>query len=551
VSRLEDIDFSAAQALTLPRLLQRRAEETPDAIAVRSVTGHLTFGAWARRANHLARILEEMGIAPDLRGERVLIWMSNEDATQFVAAFQAILATGAIVVPLDDRMSALDVRRIIDQTEPQALVVSHAIYGNLGADACRELGLGPLPEDPAEVDVVAFSDGRVRDVVRWDLGEADGFSGGLSDRALPGDDAFIAFTSGSTGQPKGALLTHGGASAYAERVVNFIYARPRNVERLMAGDVVQSPIPLYTTASLIENFYPTILSGCTLLYEGRRFDPAASEATMAAAGTTIYNGAPAHAAMMCALPPGEHEAARPQMMIVGGSALTRSLYSQMRERWPSAAIANWYGLNETGPGQTLNFGEDIERDPGSIGRPVWPTQLRIAGGDARQVPDGLEGELWLRAPGQISRYFRNPEATAQRVQDGWIRTGDRAVRGEDGLIRLLGRNEDRINRGGFKFYPAEIEDVLEQHEAVVEAAAFGIPHPLLGEDAVAVVALAPDNRVGEEELRDFCRGRLARNKVPSRIVFVDQLPRNQYAKVIRREVRVQYERAVAHEPEPA
>jgi len=336
------------------------------------------------------------------------------------------------------------------------------------------------------------------------------------------------------------VWTQSSICQYAERVAHATYALPRDGASLNETDVLQSPIPLHTAASLIENLYPMVLSGCTLIFEGRRFDPAASEERMAAMGTTIYNGVPPHFALMCQLPRSRPEAS-PQLMLTSGSAITADLYGRMRERWPRTAIANWYGLNESGPGQTLNHGADMERAPGAIGRPLPPTEIRIVDADRRPVQQGVQGELLMRAPGQMREYFRNPEQTAKRFHEAWLVTGDHAVMDEDGLIHVVGRNEDRINRGGFKFYPAELEATLEAHEAVREAAVVAVPHDVLGSDAVAFVVPAQDGYADEDALRQHCRASLAANKVPARIIFVEALPRGAYGKVIRRELLAQYE----------
>ncbi len=182
--------------------------------------------------------------------------------------------------------------------------------------------------------------------------------------------------------------------------------------------------------------------------------------------------------------------------------------------------------------------------PEAIGRLLWPAEARIVGDRLDDVADGVEGELWLRAPGQIEGYFRNPEQTAKRLHDGWLRTGDRAVRDASGLYHAVGRSEDRINRGGFKFYPIEIESVLEEHEAVREAAVVAIPHPVLGHDVAAFIVPATGHSVTEDELRAHCRAQLAPNKVPAHVLFSDTLPRNAYGKVMRRELARRHEQSV-------
>jgi long-chain acyl-CoA synthetase len=524
--------FETASEMTAPELFEQRTAETPEALAVRAVVDELTFREWRLRSAGVRELLEDFRA---VRGERVALWMTNDEAASYVCALQAVLDAAAMSVALDDRLALPEARRILHEAEPRALLISRLVAARLGDEGLAELGLTGFhsAEAAGEVFALPMADATVVGApIAWD---ASMTAARRPSPARAADSAMIAYTSGSTGTPKGPVWTQSALCQYAERVAHATYADPRGGKALSRADVLQSPIPLYTTASIIENLYPMVLSGCTLVYEGRRFDPAASEQRMATYGTTIYNAVPPHYALMGELPP--TPGAAPELMLSGGSAITADLYRRMRARWPSTAIANWYGLNESGTGQTLNYGEDMERAPGSIGRPIWPTEVRIVD-DGGTVEQGEEGELWMRAPGQMTEYFRNRAETEKRLRGDWLRTGDRAFIDEDGLIHVVGRGEERINRGGFKLYPAEIEAALEEHEAVREAAVAAIPHPVLGEDVAAFVVASA--RVDEGTLRDHCRRRIAANKVPSRIIFVAELPRGAYGKVLRRELVARY-----------
>lgn len=528
-----ETSFETASRMTVSELFEQRTAETPEALAVRTVLVELTFGEWRARSASVRELLEDFGA---VRGERVALWMTNDEAAAYVCALQAVLDAAAVSVALDDRLALPEARRILDEAEPRALLISRLVAARLGDEALVELGLAGfhLAETAGEVFALPTADATVVGApIAWD---ASMTAARTPSQARAADSAMIAYTSGSTGTPKGPVWTQSALCQYAERVAHATYADPRAGKPLGKADVLQSPIPLYTTASIIENVYPMVLSGCTLIYEGRRFDPAASEQRMATYGTTVYNAVPPHYALMSELPP--TPGAAPELMLSGGSAITADLYRRMRARWPSTAIANWYGLNESGTGQTLNYGEDMERAPSSIGRPVWPTEVRIVDDHGRTLEQGEEGELWMRAPGQMTEYFRNRAETEKRLHGDWLRTGDRAFLDEDGLIHVVGRGEERINRGGFKLYPAEIEAALEEHEAVREAAVAAIPHPVLGEDVAAFVVASA--QVDEQALRDHCGRRIAANKVPSRIVFVAELPRGAYGKVRRGELVARY-----------
>jgi acyl-CoA synthetase (AMP-forming)/AMP-acid ligase II len=537
--RTRDTTFEQVSSMTLPELFERRVEETPDALAVRSVQGDMTFGDWWMRGLSIAELLRSS--FGSLRGERVALWFTNDEARTYVAALQSVFEAGAISMGLDDRYAVPELQRLFDLAEPRVLVMGPQLAERLGPEGFEELGLETSPPASGwDALALPIAGRRVAGApTAWAAGDADG-SLTPSRVAAPADDAMIAFTSGSTGTPKGPIWSQAAICQYAERVSHCTYAVPRAGKALTERDVLQSPVPLYTAASLIENVYPTVFSGCELVFEGRRFDAAASEERMARHGTTVYNGVPAFFAMMCDLPE-RRPGAAPELMIMSGSALTEGLYRRMRERWPTTQVANWYGLNESGSGQTLNHGPDMERHPSSIGRPLPPTEIRVVDADLNPVAAGTEGDLLMRAPGQMREYFRSPEQTAERFRGDWLFTGDRAFEDEDGLFHIVGRNEDRINRGGFKFYPAEVVSALATHDAVQEAAVIAVPHDVLGQEAIAFVVKTEGGDVDGESLRRYCRTQIAPNKAPAEVIFIDDMPRAAYGKVNRRKLLELYE----------
>lgn len=537
--RTDQITLDQAGQMSVPQLFRARVEETPGKLAVHTVQGAMTFADWQRRSNGLSLHLRDT--IGGLRGERVCLWMTNDEAANFVSGLQSIFDHGAVSVALDDRFSAPEAARILQESDAKALLIGPQVAERLGEDGLGQLGISGW--DPGAGDwaagVVPVAAGAVAGKPEFWVAEAAGEEE-FEPLASPGDMALIAWTSGSTGAPKGAVWKSSDIVQYAERVANATYSVPRGDRSLGGEDVLQSPIPLHTAASLIENIYPTVYAGCELIFEGRRFNAEESEQRMEAHRTTIYNGVPAMYALMCNLER-EHRDARPELMVTSGSPITADLYRRMRERWPSAQVANWYGLNESGTGQTLNHGADMERAPGAIGKPLEPTEVRVVDTDLQPVPAGTEGDLLMRGPGQMTEYFRNPEQTAARFRGDWLFTGDRVVAEEDGLLHVVGRNEERINRGGFKFYPAEIESALEEHEGVREAAVIAVPDPIMGQDAVGFVVLSGDGDLDEDALRAHLRERIAPNKVPGRIILVDEFPRGAYGKVIRRKLLERYE----------
>ncbi|CAM3813070.1 class I adenylate-forming enzyme family protein [Castellaniella denitrificans] len=539
---LKTLDFGSAGKLTLPELLEKRAQATPDAIAVRSPVGSLSFGEWLADARAVAALIRRSGAYRP--NTPVLVWVDTADARKVVAAQHGVLDSGCIVAPLDDRLSVAEVRRFAQDVAATAVIVSRGLLSSRKDEELREFVPDGLPAGGDPLDLLLFAaqgdafglvasveDGKDRPAAAVPSGGA---------RPGPDDCALLAFTSGTTGRPKAAMITHGGCVQLAERMVNGVFAAPRGGRPVGPDDAIQSPVPAYLPTSIVNTLYAAVLAGCPLSYRGRRFDPEAEEREMALAGTTIYAGAPAHYAMMCQRPASDDSRnARVQVMTASGAPMTAALYRSMRERWPRAAVANWYALNETMVGQTLNFGRDMDLDPTAIGKPVWPTELAVVDESGKPCAPGESGEVLLRAPGQMVGYYLNEAETARRIDaDGWVHTEDIGFVGEeDGLLRITGRKSDRINRGGFKFYPAEVEEVLLGHEDLADAAVLAIPDPILGQDLVAMVVAADGGRApAEADVRAFCQSRLSRNKVPSRVYFVDRLPRSGFGKVVKKEL---------------
>lgn len=543
--RVADLDFEAAGKLLLTDLLQARVAETPDAVALRSPSGAWTFAEWLHRSAVVGSVLGE---AARLEADScVLVWVDTADSREVAGALHGVLHAGAIAAPLDDRLSAPEVLRFATDTEARAAIVSRGLLLREGL-AAEDALPGAREGDLLVVPILGGALQAARALAVPDAGE--GTAARAAVRRAPGDCAFLAFTSGSTGRPKAAMITHGGSVQLAERMANAVFAAPRGGRRLGPDDFIQSPIPAHLGTSVANNLYPTAFAGCALGYRGRRFDPAASEREMVEHGTTIYNGAAAHFAMMCQSPETDLTGrVAVEVMIASGSPMTRALYDAMRRRWPAVSVANWYALNETMVGQTLNCGPGMEADPTAVGSVVWPTELRIADDAGAELAAGEEGEILLRSPGQMIGYYLRPEETAERIVDGWIRTGDLGrIDGGDGMLRITGRIGDRINRGAFKFYPAEVEEVLAAHPAVADVGVIGVPHPTLGQDVAAFVVLrqcdgAPADPM--EELQRYCRTRLSRHKVPAHFRVADSLPRNNFGKLVRRELLSRWEEDAA------
>jgi acyl-CoA synthetase (AMP-forming)/AMP-acid ligase II len=421
-------------------------------------------------------------------------------------------------------MAPPELLHMIEWTEASALVAQPRLAPQLAA-----IGTPPVP-DGGDLCVLSLSS---------PLGAASWCSVDVAHlpdvqqpiRAQPELSGLLTFSSGSTGAPKGIEIGQGTLVQVGERVARSVFGAPQGKACIDLDDTVQTPIPVYTASVILNGMAPCLWGGSRLVLEDARFDPVASQRRMVQYGSTIVNAAPAHYWMMTEHDPPDGAALEPRLVVAGGSPLTRSHYERMRARFPKSSILNWYALNETVAAQTISYGPDMERDPTSIGRPVWPTEVRVVDENGGTAPTGSIGELWMRCPAQMMGYFKAPDITAETMVEGWIRTGDLASIGPDGLIRIAGRAKEWINRGGFKFYPAEVVDALTEHPLILEAAVIGVPHPALGQEAVAFVVCRGEADLTASEVRDWCRTRVARNKVPTQVWFLDSLPRNSYAKV--------------------
>lgn len=521
---IRTIGRTESHTLTVPHLLEIRAAELGDAVAFRGVDGDLTYGAWMAQAVRLAEMMRtELGVRC---GDRVFLWFGNDGASAYWTSYVATGLLGAITVSLDDRLSMREVNRLIAEAAPSAMIVSGRLSSNLGADS--------ESAEPTNADAVLYCSSipglGMTPRLRFTLNRADlGVATQVTIDARPDQVASIAYTSGTTGRPKG--VKQGGLVPYMERVANEIWALPRRGAPVTAEDVIQSPIPTYTAPY---NVLTAVFAGARAVLEGRRFDPRLSERLIASEGTTIYNGAPAHYLMMSeAELPSDGPPRRLSLLVSGGSGFSKAVHERMQARWPGAAIVNWYGLNECG--NLIHFGEDLRRNPTAIGRPISGVDVKVLAADGSMAAPGEPGELCI-SDGAFLGYFNRPDLDREKYVDGWFRTGDVVTQTESGILTLVGRNEDRINRGGFKFYPAEIEDAALEHPAVAEAAAIGVDHPTLGQDAVLFVVAKADQELTVADMRSFLGQRIARNKVPSQVLFRDALPRNSYGKVVRRQL---------------
>ena len=347
----------------------------------------------------------------------------------------------------------------------------------------------------------------------------------------PSDDdlAVIAYTSGTTGKPKGAMLSHGNLKANLDQMAQ---------ATLLAhgeDDVVLLALPLFHIYAL------NVILGLTLRVGGaavlmERFDPVASLDAVERHGVTILFGAPPMFVAWLNTPGAERADLSSVRLAISGAAPLPGMVLEDFKRKLGITIWEGYGLTETSPGVTSNAMGDVAK-PGSIGKPLPGVDVRIVDAHGEDVEEGDPGEILVRGPNVFKGYWRQDEASDEAIRDGWFRTGDVGYADEQGYIFLVDRKKDLIIVSGFNVYPREVEDALYRHPKVADVAVIGVPHPYTGEAVKAFVVLKPGDRATEEEILDFSRKYLARFKCPGSIEFVSELPHLPTGKVLKRALR--------------
>ena len=496
------------QRINLARLVEAHDD---DRVALISRGVETTYGELRDQIGRLRGGLAGAGIG---LGDRVAILCGNNP--YFVVSYLATIGLGATAIPLNPNSPAHEVERELDVVEPDMMIVGPsavATWGHVDPDAVAKIG------------TVVFAEGDVPEGVRSldDLLTAD--PAPIVD-VEPDHVAAMMFTSGTAGPPRAAMLSHHNLLANIEQDLT---AR----DHILEGDIVYGVLPMFHIFGLNVMLGVGLTVGATLVLV-QRFDPATAVHSIVKRQVTVVPGAPP---MWIAfshfdeLPADTFASVR--LAVSGASRLSPVVAERMRERF-DLEIHEGYGLTEASPVVTSSAG--IKGRPGSVGRVLRGQEVRLVGDDGEEVPVGDAGEVWVRGENVFLGYLDEPEATARVLVDGWLRTGDIATVDDDGYLYLVDRAKDLIIVSGFNVFPGEVEQVLQSHPDVLEVGVLGVPHPHHGEAVKAYVVVEDGADIDEDQLIDHARDYLARYKCPSKVMFVDQLPRNAGGKLIRREL---------------
>jgi fatty-acyl-CoA synthase len=502
--------------------LSRHALMQPHATALRHLGRTTTWADLDRRVSALAGALHRRGVR---FGDRVLILMLNR--TEFVESFLAANRLGAIAVPVNFRMTPPEIAFLVSDCDA-AVVVTEPVLAAV-ATAVRDL-------EP-RLETVIVADAATDDSV---LGYEDllAESGDPAPLVDIEDDspALIMYTSGTTGRPKGAVLTHNNLAGQA---MTFLFTSGSDIN----GDVGFIGVPLFHIAGIANMIIGMLLGLPTVVYPLGDFDPRALLDVLEAEKVTGIFLVPAQWQAVCAEQKANPRQLRLRTLSWGAAPASDTLLRAMSETFPGTQILAAFGQTEMSPVTCMLLGDDAIRKLGSVGKVIPTVSARVVDDDMNDVPVGQVGEIVYRAPTLMAGYWNNPKATAEAFAGGWFHSGDLVRQDDEGYIWVVDRKKDMIISGGENIYCAEVENVLAAHPAIVEVAVIGRSHEKWGEVPVAVVVergAVSDKPLEMADLDAFLTERLARYKHPKALEIVDALPRNPAGKVLKTELRSRF-----------
>ncbi|PIC64485.1 long-chain fatty acid--CoA ligase [Sporosarcina sp. P13] len=514
--------------MNLVSSVHETAQTKPQKIAYRFMGKDTTYAAFDLSVSLFASALKDLGVN---EGDKVAFLLGN--TPHYLISLYATMRIGATAVPINPLYTPDEISFILENSDAKVVIaidqllplvevasqtfpmIENFIVCEMGPDAGEKLA---TLADHIKTKVHAFTTlmkqaKPLSEIVTVDENES----------------AVILYTSGTTGYPKGAMLSHKN-----------IYSNARDVGDYLGfseNDRIVATLPLFHVFALTVVANAPLLKGATILLEPR-FSPGDIFTLIREQKATVFAGVPTMYNFLYQYPEGKTEDFETiRLSISGGSSLPVSLLHDFEEKF-QVRVSEGYGLSEASPVTCFNP-LDRERVPGSIGTNIMNVENKIVNEMGEEVPVNEVGELIVRGPNVMIGYYKQPEETAAAIRDGWLYTGDLARRDENGYFYIVDRKKDMIIVGGFNVYPREVEEVLFSHRDIVEAAVVGIPDTNFGEEVHAYVVLKEGSKATEQTVHDFCAKRLAKYKVPKHIEFLKELPKNATGKILRRSLKNQ------------
>ena len=486
-------------------ILTETVEKHGDRIALKLEDIEIPYRAVDEASARVAGLLKQKGVEP---GDRVAVMLPNVPYFAFI--YYGVLRMGGAVVPINPRYEASEVAYHVKDSGAKLLFAWHD-FMDAAEEGAEEAGVEVVPVEPEKFEAM--------------LGEAD------PDQEMverdPGDVGVILYTSGTTGAPKGAVLTHGNLRMSTDIATSLV--------EMSEDDVILGALPFFHVFGQACGLNgATKLGGCLSLVP--RFQPTKVLEAIQRDGVTIFEGVPTmYSAVLNADDRDQYDTSSLRVGITGGQAMPVEVMERFEDAF-EIEVLEGYGLSETTSVGTFNH--PGERKPGSIGKPVEGVEVKIVDDDGNEVEQGEIGEIAIKGDNVMAEYWNKQEATEEELRDGWFHTGDMGHIDEDGFVFIDDRKKDMIIRGGENVYPREIEEVLYRHGAIAEAAVIGVEDERLGEEVGAAVVVKEGEDVSVEDIQEYVKGKLAKYKYPRKIWFSDELPKGPTGKILKREIEV-------------
>ena len=503
-------------SFNLATMLRESTTIAPDKTLVHFAGHEISYGQVDEMSGRFASQLIAMGLQ---RGDKIAVQLPN--VPHFLFAYFGILKAGMVMVPLNPLLVAPEVAYHLHDSDSRLLITYETFAAEALKGADRIYGLrtfvlslsGAAAPEGATAFEQLLAGPDTRDIVA------------LS----PDDTAVLLYTSGTTGKPKGAELTHFQLFMNCTVAGNLFGYRP--------DDIVLAVLPLFHVFGLSSVLNIAVRFGGSMTLVPR-FEPGAVIDAIESTRCTIFAGVPTMYFALLAADIEGRDLSSVRVGLSGGAAIPGEVIRAFEEKFPGVFVLEGYGLSESASTTTFNI-SPTERRVLSIGKPIWGVDLKIVDEDGNALGDGEEhvGEIVIRGHNIMKGYYKNPAATAEAIRDGWFFTGDLGYRDSDGFYFIVDRKKDLVIRGGFNVYPREIEEVLYSHPAVAEAAVIGKPDERLGEEVVAIVSLKAGAEATADDIIAFTKERLAAYKYPREVRIITELPKGPTGKILKKDLR--------------
>ena len=490
--------------------IETAAKLFPDKTAILFEGKEITYSELNAATNRLANAMIANGVQ---KGDRVALYLPN--IPEFAVCYFGTLKIGAIAVSVNPMLKSYELKYILNDCEAVLLFTVGDLLENVERDKYEKLNEVVICEGDAQNNPT---------LNRWLDKGADEFR---SADMNPNEPASILYTSGTTGFPKGATLTHGN-------VVSNVWATVHH-----AGFTPDDRMPLFLPLFHVfgQNFIMNgTFAACATICLYRRFVPDVVLDSIGRDHVTMLFAVPAIYIALLNMDLSKYDLSSIRYEFSAASTMPREISSQWTERF-GRPVFEGYGLTECSPFACYNH--DFRHKFGSVGTPVENFEIKILDEEDKEVPLGKWGEICVRGPGVMQGYWNRPEETQQALRNGWLHSGDTGLMDDEGYVFIVDRVKDMINVAGFKIWPAEIEQFLYKHAAIKELAVYGVPHREKGEIVRAAIVLKENASATAEEITTFCRENLANYKVPSSVDFIDELPKSATGKILKRILRDQ------------